>query len=282
MHGDSMEHRIDEIRSWFNQELEPQLADGDLLENFHRMHPSKVFLRTLPFDATVLDVGAGDGGLAVFRKWPSPARPDLKLYAFSLEKGAAFDDYDRYELGDWNVARPDFDGMKFDAIMAVNFIEHIKSPETLIRWAASRLTDRGRLYIEWPSEESQFCPQLPELAEIGFDCICGNYFDDPTHEWIIPSFKTVKSTIQDAGLKIESSGDIIMPFIADELLSHYKRTKDVVSLQFAYWLKTGWLNYVVARSPESRNLDERDRTRKEIARQRPPSQEEFAEEMRNR
>jgi SAM-dependent methyltransferase len=275
-----MQSRYELIKEWFSKPISPVMEEGELLENFHRQHPSKVFLRSLPRGARVLDIGAGDGGLSNFKQWPSPGRPDLKLYAFSLEKGRLFDQFDGYELGNWNTTRPSFGGMKFDAIHCANFIEHIDDPKSVLDWAAQNLEPWGRLYIEWPSDDSQFWPNLKELHELGFDCVIGNYFDDPTHKHHLPTTEMVESTLTANGFAVESRGIINMPILADELLNHYRAKDDVVSLQLAYWLKTGWIQYMVAQNSASLPDAPNDEIRKQQASIRPPDFSDLAVELR--
>src|SRR5664280_1340562 len=91
---------IDAIIRWYRAEHSPALEDAEkVFEFYHQCHPRTLFLKMLPAGATLLDLGAGDGPMQVFRNWPPPARKDLKLYAFSLRKGKHFDAYDGYELG---------------------------------------------------------------------------------------------------------------------------------------------------------------------------------------
>ena len=270
----------EDIRAWFNQPIRRTLSDGDLLESFHLQHPSKVFLKNLPIGASVLDIGAGDGSLSIFKRWPSPARPDLRLYAFSLAKGEKFDDYDGYEIGDWNLTKPMFDNMRFDAIMCVNFIEHIDDPAGLIRWVAEHLNPGGHVYFEWPTDASRFCPRLADLDAMGFGCITGNYFDDRTHRKWLPSARFVRRKARRSGLSIVSAGVVSMPLMEDELLGHFRDTGDIVSLQFAYWLKTGWVQFLTA-THRQRMLGTWFQRMKMILR-RPPHQAALAADLRAR
>lgn len=275
-----MQSRYEIIKEWFSKPISPTMEEGEMLENFHRQHPSKVFLRSLPRGSRVLDIGAGDGGLSVFKEWPSPGRPDIKLYAFSLEKGHLFDKFDGYELGNWNTTKPSFDGMKFDAIHCANFIEHIDDPESVLKWAAQNLEPWGRLYLEWPSDDSQFWPNLKELHEIGFDVIIGNYFDDPTHKHQLPTAEMVESTLTSNKFAIESRGIINMPVLADEMLHHYRTKADVTSLQLAYWIKTGWIQYMVAQNSAILPESPSEELRKNQAAVRPPEFSALADELR--
>lgn len=276
-----MQSRYEIIKEWFSKPIFRTMQDGELLETFHRQHPSKIFLRSLPHGSRVLDIGAGDGGLSVFKEWPSPARPDLKLYAFSLDKGRLFDKFDGYELGDWAVTRPSFGGQKFDAIHCANFIEHIDDPKSLLEWAGQNLEPWGRLYLEWPTDDSKFWPNLKQLHELGFDCIVGNYFDDPTHRHVLPTTSMVSYTLALNKLVIESSGVINMPIIADELLDHYRANDDVVSLQLAYWLRTGFLQYIVAQNSAAAPPAPSEEVRRNQTLVRPPDFAALADELRS-
>src|SRR5947208_16089963 len=66
--------------------IEPRLGvSGDeLVALFWQAHPRFQFFKTLPWDARVLDIGAGSGGLAHWKNWSRPPRPDLELYGVDL------------------------------------------------------------------------------------------------------------------------------------------------------------------------------------------------------
>lgn len=241
-----MQNDFDTIKSWFERDVQRTMSDGELLEAYNQRHPSKVFLRSLPRDAVVLDVGAGDGSFSIVKRWPQPARPDLRMYAYSLEEGDHFDQYEGFELGDWNKAPPKFEGITFNAIICAHFIEHIDNPKKFIKWAVSRLSPGGRIYIEWPSENALHCPKHPTLSQVGLPPITANYFDDSTHQGLMPARSMVMRTLERLGLEIETSGIVRMPLLADELLDHYRKNDDTVSLQLGYWLKTGWVQQVTA------------------------------------
>jgi len=56
----------------------PQAACA-AIEAWHSLSHRCRFIKTLPSRGTVLDVGAGDGTLQVYRQWPNPKRADLKM-----------------------------------------------------------------------------------------------------------------------------------------------------------------------------------------------------------
>jgi SAM-dependent methyltransferase len=238
---------IGQISRWFESVAASSLPDGQLLEAWHTLCQQCRFVKTLPEGAAVLDIGAGDGALQIYRKWPAPARLDLRMYTFAMDRGSLFDQYDGYELGVWPQARPGFGGRRFDAIFAANFIEHIEGPIDFIRWSADRLSARGRIFLEWPRPDSREMPTTAALRAVGIDVMTGNYFDDGTHRGDLPATEAVHAALTACGLRIEGAGVVRVPYFEDHMMAHGKRTDDVVSRTLAYWSFTGWSQFVVAR-----------------------------------
>jgi SAM-dependent methyltransferase len=225
---------------------EPILTPEQAIHSLHAFGPRCRFIKTLPLGSRVLDVGAGDGSLQVFRSWPDPARPDLRMFAWADTEGASFNRFERFEVGLWPEKPPAFDGRQFDAILAANFIEHIDDPITFIAWAISRLAPQGRLFLEWPRAESAFLPTTAELATAGLPIMTGNYFDDDTHRSAIPDVIAVTAAITGAGLRLRESGIASVPFVDQEVAIHAARSQDIVNLTLAYWSMTGWCQYLFA------------------------------------
>ncbi len=237
---------LEQIRAWYEAAAKLALSDGDALEAWHLLSPQCRFLKALPENAAVLDIGAGDGGLQVYRDWPSPKRPDLRMYAFAMERGNLFDRYDGSELGTWPVRRPDFGAKSFEAIFAANFIEHIEAPLDFIGWAATRLAHGGRIFLEWPREASLSLPTTAALQAIGIDVMTGNYFDDATHRAELPALADVRAALTAAGLQIEATGIVQTPWLQGHLMAMGKLADDRVHRTLAYWSFTGWTQYIIA------------------------------------
>ena len=230
---------------------EPLLSFDDAVRNLHAFGPRCRFIKTLPPSAAVLDVGAGDGSLQVFRHWPDPPRPDLLMFAWAGIKGASFDLYDASEVGSWPEHPPSFGGRRFDAIIAANFVEHIDDPIAFVEWSIARLAPGGRLYLEWPRPESALLPTTADLAALGLPIMTGNYFDDATHRATIPDAGAVRSAIAGAGLTLRENGIVSVSFVDQELAIHAARARDTVNLTLAYWSMTGWCQYLVAEAGHS-------------------------------
>jgi hypothetical protein len=237
---------IDQIVDWYMAKRTPALSQGDAVTLLNIAHPRTIFVKTLPLGATILDMGAGDGGLEVFRRWPPPPRGDLKMYAYSLAKGRSFEAYDGFELGNWDNRPPEFPGVRFTAIFCCHFIEHIADPIPFLNWAAEAIPATGRLYLEWPSPFSLLLPSKLELAGKGVHLTISNFGDDGTHK-AVHDRSLVVSTLTKLGFMIEQQGIVSLPFLEDEIPAHAARgLVDAYAIQSAYWSKTKWAQYVVA------------------------------------
>lgn len=236
---------IDSIAAWFRKPRLPGLSKDRVNELYFTFHPRTAFLKTLPVDTAVVDIGAGDGSLSVFRDWPAPKRRDLKLYAYSLEKGRLFDDFDGYEIGDWNASPPQFEGKTFGAIICAHFIEHIADPASFAEWAARKLEARGRIYLEWPSPASVDLPSRADLERAGVALMISRFDDDHTHREL-PNTDAVVAALEAQGFAIETRGTVRLPWLEDEMLANFSDAEDGFGRQAAFWSRTGWSQYLIA------------------------------------
>lgn len=241
----------DAICAWFNKPRSGMLGKDRVAELYFTFHPRTAFFKALASGAEVVDIGAGDGSLSVFRSWPEPKREDLKIYAYSIEKGKYFDDFSGYEISDWNVSQPEFEGKCFDAVLCAHFIEHIEDPASLVVWAARKLRKGGRIYLEWPSPNSLSLPPRKELERLGVPLMISRFDDDHTHR-SLPDADAIAGAMRNNGFAIESHGIVRLPWLEDEMLS-YKDAADGFYRQAAFWSYTGWCQYIMAElrgSPE--------------------------------
>ncbi len=237
---------VQEILSLVRPGRKAALRLDQAVHAFHAFGPRCRFVKTMRLGASILDAGAGQGTLQVYRHWPPPDRTDLKMFAWAGQKGSNFDLYDGHEVSLWPDNKPHFNGQKFDAVLAANFIEHIDDPIDFVAWAISLLTPTGRLYLEWPRPESAALPTTGELAAVGLGVMTGNYFDDATHRRAIPDFGSVCRAITERGLAVRESGTVSVPFFDQELAIIAAATGDIVHLTLSYWSLTGWCQYLVA------------------------------------
>ncbi len=240
----------DQIKRWFHRPRQSHLPRESSMEWYFTFHPRTSFLKTLPQDSEVVDVGAGDGTLSTFRDWPAPARKDLRLFAYALDMGVHFDKFDGYEIGDWNVAPPDFGGRTFDAIVCAHFVEHIADPVSLIRWAAHKLRPGGRMYLEWPSPASLSLPSRAELDTAdGVPLMISRFQDDCTHR-DLPQRQVMIDGARASGLVVDTEGTISLPWLEDEMLAQFAHHEDGFARQAAFWSRTMWSQYLIIRQPD--------------------------------
>ena len=237
---------VEEIQAWYDRPRRASLPKDRVMELYFTFHPRTAFLKMLPQAAVVADIGAGDGSLSVFRKWPEPARPDLEMHAYALDKGSQFDEFASYELSDWNTQPPEFGGRTFDGIVCAHFIEHVARPASLVEWASRKLRSGGRLYLEWPAPVSLSLPPRDALRGAGVDVMISRFDDDRTHR-DLPDADAIVDAMHAAGLVLETRGIVRLPWLEDEILAHHKDDEAGFGRQAAFWSMTGWSQYLVAR-----------------------------------
>src|SRR5262245_26098599 len=89
---------------------EPTMTQVEI-DNYHAtIAPRSVFFKNIQYGGELLDLGAGDGTMAIFREWPAFKRTDIRMYAVSLAMGSHFNKYDGYELLNFDELFPDFQG----------------------------------------------------------------------------------------------------------------------------------------------------------------------------
>lgn len=237
------------LDSWVASRGSSHLSNDAVDQYSHLVSPRSIFFRTLPLNANVLDLGAGDGGLSIYKTWPPPIdRPDIKLYALSLEWAERFKEYDGVEIGNFETERLSFGGVKFDAVLCSHFIEHISDLEIVFRFLDDKLAAGARVYFEWPHPHSKVIPPREFFLKRGLPVTTTNFFDDLTHleTW---NMQAVVQKIESRGFAIESAGRIHFPFLADRLRDQAKSSNDMSIGTFAVWYKTGWAQYVVWSRP---------------------------------
>jgi SAM-dependent methyltransferase len=151
------------------------------------------FLRSLPANGKLLDVGCGNNS----PRYTKHFLPDW--YYIGLDVG----DYNQEnpELADeYIVVPPDLFNCeihkqrgKIDALISSHNLEHCDDRRNAIRFMAQALAPGGRLYLSFPSTDSK---EFPKRSG------CLNYFDDWTHQGDPPNFGDVISILHSEGLLI--------------------------------------------------------------------------------
>ena len=234
-----------ELLAWLRQPVEHVLDEGLVHETYLTMHPRLLFLKNLPRDTVLFDIGAGDGNLRIFREWIAIPRPDIVFVGASLEHGQNTRSYDDFLVGDIEQMPLTFERHRPTAAFMSHFIEHLKDPRAFVARLACLLPQGSSIYIEWPSPHSQMLPSLQVAAEAGFDMSTLNFFDDRTHVRAYP-IQEIGGYLTDNGFHAVSSGMISMPFLADQLKHHGIAKPDKYYLTIGTWLKTMFASYISA------------------------------------
>lgn len=235
-----------ELKAWFDAPRRSNLSAERVMELYFSVHPRTVFLKMLPAGAKVVDIGAGDGSLSVFLRWLEPKRSDLRLWAYAMDKGRLFDDFEGYALSDWNAAPPEFGATRFDAMLCSHFIEHVAEPASLVAWAERKLAATGRIYLEWPSPHALGLPPRAELERLGMPLVISRFDDDGTHR-LLPDADAMVAAFERAGFSVEARGLVHMPWLEGEMLAHFRESPDPFPRQAAFWSHTRWSQYLVLR-----------------------------------
>jgi SAM-dependent methyltransferase len=105
--------------------------------------------------------------------------------------------FDRYHLVDLDQTDLGFipDG-GFDYIICSHTIEHLHDGIGLVARLCTKVQPGGRLYLEWPSFESQTFP----IRGFGL-----NFFDNPMHKQAF-RLEAVASVVKESGLEISYAG----------------------------------------------------------------------------
>jgi hypothetical protein len=244
---------LDELVQWLSEIRVPLLSREDCWRYYQIFRPSTRFIKTLNLNSHVLDFGAGTGGAVGLKTWPEPAREDLKFFAYSLKYAKNFENYDGYEIGNFEVRTPEFTNIEFSAVFASHVIEHLNDPDRFFAWAVQRTAQVARFYLEWPSADSMTLPRKNEFMQKGFDIMITNFFDDGSHV-AIPSRESIVTNLTRLGLTIEEQGVIRAPFLEGELLASAESwptefEKEIVRRN-AFWSYTSWAQYVIASKNE--------------------------------
>lgn len=235
----------EQLLEWLKRPRAVSTQYEDVVEILHQTNERTRFLKQLCTRAKVLDAGAGDGSLERFRRWLRPDRSDITMFAYAAERGEHFKRYDAHELGYWPEEPPAFGGIGFDAIIACHFIEHLNNPSDFVIRMVHRLNRGGRMFLEWPSENSVNLPPRAYFVAAGVPLVISRFHDDATHN-DLPRRNDVKAAVLAAGAQVESEGVIRYPWLEDQLIAHWQTGRaDTYALQAAYWSYTKWSQFLV-------------------------------------
>ena len=214
-----------------------------LVDSYWRLHPRFVFFKGVPPNASLLDVGAGSGGLAFWREHLDPQRTDISLYGIDLNVPITRNLYADFAIANLDEGLP-FADRTFDAVFASHILEHVKDPAEVIAGLAARLRVGGRAYIEMPTPASKALPSAQTYRDRGWPMMISNFHDDATHRDTFPLAELIE-TAGRAGLSCVESGVVSSPHLEDALIARGYAWRDEELLLYGYWSKTRWAQYAI-------------------------------------
>jgi hypothetical protein len=223
------------------------VSDAELIELFWQGHPRFQFFTSLPWGTNLLDLGAGSGGLAHWKHWVKPARPDLTLYGVDRSVGEHRGLYAGWEAIDLDKGLPKFPDVPLTGFFVSHLIEQLAAPEALIEWIGATAEPGARLYIEWPSPASAALPTREELRKHQIEVVVSNFRDDQANR-TCPDLATVCGWLNAAGFTVISSGPIDLGIFGEEL---FARGTDREGRSMGYWSMTHSALHAVAIKSET-------------------------------
>ncbi len=230
-----------------------QLSDREVARHYWSCHPRVRFIKTLPADAALLDLGAGEGGLVVHKEWPEPRRSDLSFYGVGIRFGSGGAPqnsphtlkYAGWAEVDLDDEMPSFPGIDFNGIAMIHVIEHLKAPQELLRWIVENAAPGAKLYIEWPSPHTVRLPSRRHFKAEGIDVLASNFSDDPTHREPLTTSQ-IQVWLKEAGFRVISSGEIDAGILGEELVARGIGAGDAELLTMGYWSMSRWASFIIA------------------------------------
>lgn len=229
---------------WFTTRGFPTTDFVTIDQFYHIVLPRNIFFKSLPSNSRILDVGAGDGALAIQKRWPMVERQDVKLYALSLDVGIHFALYENFEVKNFETDPDVFSGQSFDAIVCAHFIEHMSDPARSVEFFARKLRAGGRLYIEWPHPLTKKLPTRMSLLDRGIDVSTFNFFDDQTHVDAWPA-EMLTTLFEKSDFAVETGGRIYLPWLGEQMRECAFNEEDNTRLTLGAWAAFGWAQYLV-------------------------------------
>jgi SAM-dependent methyltransferase len=161
------------------------------------LNPRYAYLPAPPDGAPfrILDIGAGpEDGCIAKALFPAVHVEAVNIATIEHARGDAFDVYHQRDL---NVDDLSFlpDG-SFDYVISSHTIEHLEDGPRTVAQMCPKVRPGGRIYLEWPSVESENFP----IKGLGL-----NFYDDGTHVRTYP-LANIEAMLTAEGFRIEYAG----------------------------------------------------------------------------
>jgi hypothetical protein len=235
----------DEIVRWFALERTPALDRGDAVALLASSQPRTLFIKSLPLNCEILQIGAEFGSIDVYLQWPPPVRKDLRLFALVGSSTPNLGGYEQVEIGDFSRPEESYRDKKFDAVICSMVLQRLADPTEMLDWMAKHTVANARIFLEWASPFAALLPSRVDLNAERVELSISNFTDDLSNSRIHERSRVV-SLLSKSGFFIESQGYLSLPFVEEEILAHRSQgLKDSYAIQVAFWSKTRWVQYVV-------------------------------------
>jgi SAM-dependent methyltransferase len=155
---------------------------------------SSAFIRELPKNARVLDIGCG-----IFSPQKTKdLRPDIYYVGVDVESPSSTkshpiaDEYIFTTSEEFAIKLEDIGQCGFDAVVSRHNLEHCAEPARVLRAMCNAIVPGGRLFLSFPSEASVHLPSRYGTL---------NFYDDKTHK-SVPCWRNVLQALELAGLSL--------------------------------------------------------------------------------
>jgi SAM-dependent methyltransferase len=195
----------------------PYRERDTLIEEYWRFHPRYAFVKGLPQNARLADLGAGEGGTIGWKSWGNPERDDIVMYAIDRIKGELFDLFSDYDIVDLEVDETKYPDSAFDGVLCSHVVDFVGDSVALAREAIRICRPGGRIYVEWPNADSDRILTKFALSPFGIPCGTLSIEDDPDQVASIER-DVLKLTLESVGARTIAEGEVVNDYLADELV----------------------------------------------------------------
>jgi 2-polyprenyl-3-methyl-5-hydroxy-6-metoxy-1,4-benzoquinol methylase len=144
------------------------------------------FLRTMPANARILDVGCGNNSPQLTKQiLPECYYVGVDVGDYNQDNPHCADEYITTPPEQFSNKIFEYND-QFDAVVSSHNIEHCNEPDKVLIAMLQAIKDNGMLYLACPSADSARYPSRDGTL---------NYLDDPTHKGSPPDFGQLISTI---------------------------------------------------------------------------------------
>lgn len=227
-------------------------------EFFHRDHKRLAALKAMDSRRTVLDLGAGDGGLAQLLFWPESI-PNLHLIGCDIYTPERIPSgYVAWAGSGWNELPNSKDS--YSGIMAIHVIEHVANWEEMLGKSLLNLARGGLIYLEWPGVNTQFWPtahniwamftlKSPSHEKQLLQTF--NFFDDSTHVESPPSMDEVLEFAKFHRLSIREFGGVKNVSNSLEITTLGLLSDSSANVTMGVWAAFGFAQYALLEKTNS-------------------------------